>query len=121
MPLNDFYTFRIIDANASVVLAEISINPKHPVFDGHFPNQPVTPGVILLEIARSILSKHTGKSAMLISAKEIKYMSPIIPAKDTLINLKIDFERIDNNIKASCVFSSEEKVFTKLKGVFSGE
>jgi 3-hydroxyacyl-[acyl-carrier-protein] dehydratase len=119
MPLNDFYKYRIITAEQNAIAAEVVIDAKHAVYEGHFPEQPVTPGVILVEMIRYILSEHIGKQLMLTSAKELKFVLPVIPSIDSEINLNIDFELIENNYKVAAIFSSGEKTFTKLKGVFS--
>lgn len=119
MPLSDFYTYQIEETSSTSLIAQVSIDPKHEVYKGHFPEQPVTPGVILVEMARNILSIHTKKELMLSSAKELKFMSPIIPTENTEITIHINFEVVENDYKVSCVFLAGNKTFTKLKGIFS--
>lgn len=119
MPLSDFYTYQIAESDSNQILAEITIDPKHAVYDGHFPEKPITPGVILVEMARKILSEQTGKELMLSSAKELKFMAPVIPSEDTRITLKIDMEEMEGTYKVACLYTAGEKTFTKLKGIFS--
>ena len=119
MPLNDFYTYKLINTGKNNLQAEITIDAEHAIYKGHFPEQPITPGVILVEMLRFILSENTGERLMLTSAKEIKFSSPVIPSVEKTINLNVDFEFINEGYKVSCQFTSGDKTFTKLKGVFS--
>ena len=32
----------------------VEIDPTHPIFEGHFPDQPVLPGVCMVQIALTI-------------------------------------------------------------------
>ena len=118
MPLTDFYSYTITDPSANNLLVAITIDPTHDVYKGHFPQQPVTPGVVLVEIARKILSDHLGKNLFFSSAKELKFMSPILPEQNTQIDLSITYDEIEDGYKAACIFKSDETVFTKLKGTF---
>lgn len=118
MPLNDFYSYTITESSSNNLLISIIIDPSHEVYKGHFPQQPVTPGVILVEMVRKILSTHTGKDLFFSAAKELKFMSPVLPEQHTQIDLSLGYEAIEEGYKVACVFKSDDTVFTKLKGTF---
>jgi 3-hydroxyacyl-[acyl-carrier-protein] dehydratase len=118
MPLNDFYTFRITESDAGKIKARISIDVQHPLYKGHFPQQPVTPGVVLVEIMRFVLSSYLDKHLMLKSAKEIKFMAAVVPSQMNQIDLNIEYTEIDGKINANCTISEESRIFAKLKGEF---
>lgn len=46
---------------------------SHPIFKAHFPNNPILPGFILLDLSAIILN------AEIISIKKAKFLSPIEP------------------------------------------
>lgn len=119
MPLNDFYTYRIESQSAGNIKARISINAGHPLFKGHFPAQPVTPGVVLVEIIRKVLSQTFNKEFMLTAAKDIKFIAAVIPTETTELELSIDYERSSAGLNANCIFSGNGQIFTKLRGEFS--
>ena len=58
----------------------------HPVFAGHFPGQPIVPGVLLLDWAHSAIETHLGQTLRALA--EAKFHSPATPA-DTL---ELDFD-----------------------------
>ena len=51
--LKDFYTIinKISGQNSEY---RIKLNPKHEIFKGHFPGQPVTPGVVLIQMTTEL-------------------------------------------------------------------
>ena len=55
MLLKDFYKINSLEkTEAQKYVAQIVINKDHDVFKGHFPGNPVTPGVIITEIMAQI-------------------------------------------------------------------
>jgi 3-hydroxyacyl-[acyl-carrier-protein] dehydratase len=119
MPLNDFFTYDIDRQEAGIISARVRIKANHPVFDGHFPGQPITPGVALIEIIRQVLSYVLNKKLMLTEAREIKFIAAVIPAEMKEIELSVEYNESPAGVSATCIFSGKGTVFTKLKGDFS--
>ena len=68
--------------------ATIRLLLESPVYKGHFPGYPITPGVCLVEIALELIAEMADQvghddSVRLVGAKNIKFTSPIIPAEGT--------------------------------------
>lgn len=118
MPLNNFFTYEIHDLNSPSIKALVTIDPQHEIFKGHFPGQPVTPGVVLIEILRQIVSSRMKKELMLSAAREIKYLTPVLPSETTKIEYLIETVESFEAISVNCVISQGEKIFTKIKGEF---
>jgi 3-hydroxyacyl-[acyl-carrier-protein] dehydratase len=118
MPLNDFFTYQVIDSVPGIIKARVSIDVNHQLYTGHFPQQPVTPGVVLVEIIRNILSSVLQKKLMLESAKEIKFTAAVIPTQVNQIDLNIEYFESGGKINANCNISNQGRIFAKLKGEF---
>src|SRR5690606_3625645 len=58
----------------------------HPVFAGHFPGQPIVPGVLLLDWAQAAIEAELGQPVQALT--EAKFHSPATPADV----LELDFE-----------------------------
>ncbi|MGP1628437.1 MAG: 3-hydroxyacyl-ACP dehydratase FabZ family protein [Giesbergeria sp.] len=58
----------------------------HPVFAGHFPGQPIVPGVLLLDWAQAAIEAQLGHSVQALT--EAKFHSPATPFDA----LELDFE-----------------------------
>ena len=65
MLAGDFFYIRSLQAEGISVVALLEINPLHKIFKGHFPGQPVVPGVCMLQMGREILEKALGQSTRL--------------------------------------------------------
>ncbi len=74
----------------AVGLKNVSIN--EPFFQGHYPGQPIMPGVMILEalaqLSGILLSRrleHTGKVAVLLSMDRVKMRRPVRPGDQLLL------------------------------------
>lgn len=116
---NDFY--RIIDAQYSSGTAELSLqlNALHPIFDGHFPGQPVVPGVCLLQIVKDTLESALNYPVVLTKADYLKFIAPVVPAEDQLLQMQVKYASgEDNLIKASAVLKADTVACFKFQGIF---
>jgi UDP-3-O-[3-hydroxymyristoyl] N-acetylglucosamine deacetylase / 3-hydroxyacyl-[acyl-carrier-protein] dehydratase len=83
-----------IGEDALVAIKNVSIN--EPFFQGHFPNNPVMPGVLQLEAmaqAAGILmlrrGSSEGKTSLFMSADKVKFRRPVRPGDQLIINAKL--------------------------------
>ena len=84
--------------------ATVRLLPESPVYQGHFPGYPITPGVCLVEIALELIAEmadqagHDGK-VRLVAAKNIKFTSPIIPAEGTELRFNLGGEGSERSVE----------------------
>jgi 3-hydroxyacyl-[acyl-carrier-protein] dehydratase len=71
---------------------EITLDTSHAIFKGHFPGQPVLPGVCLIEMLKEMLIEITGAPCRLHTADTIKYLKMVDPRND--IHLKFNIEAV---------------------------
>lgn len=64
----------------------LDIPNDHPAFAGHFPGQPIVPGVVLLDKAQRIIETEYAVTVNGIAVA--KFHSPVIPGE----NLLLDYE-----------------------------
>ena len=117
MLLNDFFTINDTESSASEIWAELVIKPDHKIFDGHFPNQPVVPGVCMMQMIKEIIELVLGKATNLVHAAEMKFMAVINPQENNLIQATIKYAADESgviNIQASLY--KDELVHFKFKG-----
>jgi 3-hydroxyacyl-[acyl-carrier-protein] dehydratase len=129
------YPFLMIDKVLECRVGESLVGVKNvsynePYFQGHFPNRPVMPGVLILEAlaqATGILAFRTNNSRpsegslyYLVGIDEARFKQPVIPG-DQLI-LKVDViksrrgvwkfngeAKVDDNVVASAVLMCAER------------
>lgn len=69
---------------------ECHIAPDHPAFDGHFPGQPVLPGVVLLDLAVQALDRRPALRQRLGAAlrvDHVKFLHPVGPGSHLRVTL----------------------------------
>lgn len=59
----------------------LAIPADHPAYAGHFPGQPILPGVVLLDAALHALAGVLGAHALTGQIKSAKFLSPVSPGE----------------------------------------
>lgn len=91
--LQDFYTVNSHkSADSTDSIFDITIQKAHPIFAGHFPNNPVTPGVCMLQIIKELSEKQTDRNLLLSKARNIKFMAIINPEIQPKIQVALQIE-----------------------------
>ncbi|WHZ19355.1 MAG: hypothetical protein OJF55_001504 [Rhodanobacteraceae bacterium] len=62
----------------------LRIEASHPALAGHFPGNPVVPGVVLLERVAAALKSWRG---LAIGKLDAKFVRPLLPGEDAMIEL----------------------------------
>ena len=100
------------------ILATIEINREHDIYKGHFPNQPIVPGVCQIQIIKELLEELVGKKLQMTHGDNIKFTGMIIPDQTPVVNLEVNFKMNDCEIICDAKLSFGETIFTKYKGKF---
>jgi 3-hydroxyacyl-[acyl-carrier-protein] dehydratase len=72
--------------------AKVRLLPESPVYRGHFPGYPITPGVCLVQLALELIGERTGQKVRLVAAKNIKFVAPVIPAEGLMLRFNLSGE-----------------------------
>lgn len=62
---------------------------SHPALPGHFPGQPIVPGVVLLDQVLTAAERWLGQSVRVHSLQQAKFAAPLLPDQDAQIQLKL--------------------------------
>lgn len=93
----------------------IKLDASHFIYAAHFPGEPITPGVCIMQIAQELIELHMGCSINIKTVKNIKFLRVIIPTQTPIVNYTLSkIASEDGCVKAQVVVSTEEGVFAKL-------
>lgn len=110
---------KITEGEDQSAVAQVKINPAHDIFKGHFPSQPILPGVCMIDILNDILTSVWGGRVQMNSAAQIKYLSVVDPNKNDSLRLNISWLTKPEGIQVTCSsFIDETTANFKLKGIF---
>ncbi|MCF0056428.1 3-hydroxyacyl-ACP dehydratase [Dyadobacter sp. CY356] len=88
---DSLYKITGFDVTPDTIFATISLNPDHIIFEGHFPDSPVLPGVVQLQIVKELLEKYLGRTLKMKTMRSAKFLQVINPKEtpDVYIDIKL--------------------------------
>lgn len=95
----------------------LRLNPKHFIYQAHFPGEPVTPGVCILQIGKELLAELLQESLEITHVKNVKFLSVISPLKEKEISYtfkKIETSEDSQEVKAQIIVASDEETKAKI-------
>ncbi len=117
--LNDFYTVtQLTQTEIGKYICNIFLNANHSIFKGHFPGNPVTPGVCMLQIIKNITEEITQKKLFLAKTSNVKFMALINPEINAEISLTLEISENTENVIVKNVTSFGETVALKLTNTY---
>lgn len=83
------------------VVAVKCVSVNEPQFQGHFPGQPIFPGVLITEafaqaagiVALSARPEHRGKSVLLLGLDGVRFRRPITPGDRVILTVEKLYEK----------------------------
>lgn len=118
MLIEGLYTVQNIEQNDEEVNATVKLHAEHDVFKGHFPGNPIMPGVCMIQMIKELTEKTTGKELFLSVANNVKFMAKINPEENEIINLNLKISEEDGIVKVKNITSFDETIALKLSTTF---
>jgi 3-hydroxymyristoyl/3-hydroxydecanoyl-(acyl carrier protein) dehydratase len=87
---------RVLDWQGSVQ----RITAKHPSLPGHFPGQPVVPGVVILDCVRAALAGQR-PDWRIAGMPNAKFLNPLLPEQDFTVQLSGEAPRIRFKVESA--------------------
>ena len=109
--LNNLYTIDSKDVVDASIRYNIHLDASHFIYQAHFPDEPITPGVCIIQIAKELLEEHLGIGLEIQKVKNVKFLNVISPLATP--NVTYVFEKI--------IPGDSEKTYKILTQVSSGE
>ncbi len=100
------------------ILAKVHLHKDHEIFKGHFPGNPVMPGVCMIQMIKELTEEATGKDLFLAVSSNIKFMAIINPEKNPDLQLAIDITEENGEVKVKNTTSFDDTVALKLSATF---
>jgi 3-hydroxyacyl-[acyl-carrier-protein] dehydratase len=120
MILKDFYKIISLTKNDDhkyVVI--ILVNENHSVFEGHFPGNPIMPGVCMMQIIKELTEQITERSLFMQSLSNVKFMALINPFVTPELILELDITVTEDDlIKVKNTTFFGETTALKLSSVY---
>lgn len=118
MLLNDF--FKILDVqNGEKYTVQIELNPKHRIYSGHFPGNPITPGVCLTQMVKETVQHITSKKLQMVKGDNLKFTAILNPEVNATVTMSLSIKIKEAGLwQAESVISAGTTNFFTFKGSF---
>ena len=96
---------------------EVRLDEKHFIYQAHFPEEPVTPGVCIIQIAKELLEDHLQQDYEIQQVKNVKFLSVLSPLKTPCVTYRFDKLTISEDTKAckaQIMVTAQEDAVAKL-------
>ncbi len=114
---NELYTIKGKDVTDKGASYDVRLNPSHFIYQAHFPGEPITPGVCIVQIAKELLEDFMGKLLQIDKVKNVKFLSVLTPRQSLDVNYslgKIVLDEASGSVKAQTVVTSADEVKAKI-------
>lgn len=93
----------------------IKLNSEHTIYKAHFPGQPITPGVCIVQIAKELMEEQLGQQIEIKTVKNVKFLSVISPDEVTEIDYDLtNIKEEGDEVKFQASVTSGEVVYAKI-------
>lgn len=122
MLLNSLFFIDQITSTGHSVEASVRIEKSHAIFEGHFPGQPILPGVCMMQLIKELIESAEKKKYRLATAGNMKFLNVIDPTIHDHVNASILIEhRKENEIRINASLFASDITFFKLKAALKSE
>lgn len=111
--------FLVVDfqASANEINALLSLNSSHAIFQGHFPGQPVVPGVCMMQMMKELVERHLEKKLTLTEGDNMKFLSVLDPTVTNRVRATVNLNEDKDRIVINGSLFADSVTFFKLKAV----
>ena len=112
---NDFYKIISKKSSEQEIIVAVGLNATHFIYQAHFPGNPITPGVCILQIIKEIIEELCNKNLVMLQAKNIKFVQIINPLVQPEVNFRIAFKISDDEkfVDVNAQAESNSAIFVK--------
>ncbi|MCR5313176.1 MAG: 3-hydroxyacyl-ACP dehydratase [Bacteroidaceae bacterium] len=112
---DDLFKIKESEKTENGVRYGLTLNADHSIYKAHFPGQPITPGVCIIQIVTELAGDVLNQELFLKEIKNVKFLSVISPEDVKTISCDLVVKEIrEDQYKVQATVFSEEIVYAKL-------
>lgn len=120
---NNLYKIISKEEVNSIFNYTVELNPSCVIYQAHFPGEPITPGVCIVQISKEVIEdllleqSSAYRRLEIIKAKNIKFLSVISPNETPILTYqvrKLVFSDDKMTIETQIVVNSDDKSMAKI-------
>lgn len=94
----------------------LRLNPSSFIYQAHFPGEPITPGVCIVQMGGELVEEVLQRDLQIVKVKNVKFLSVLTPQEKQTVTYSINklTETDDGEIKVQLMVTIDEEVKAKL-------
>ncbi len=121
MLIKDYYTVDSVRESEEGTIFSVTLNPDCDIYRGHFPGNPVSPGVCSVRIITECAETMVGKPLILKDIKQCRFTELVSPQTHPHLEVHIALAAEEAAWQISASITCAETVCLTLKGVLVAE
>lgn len=106
------FTIERINQTENIYIFRATLDPSHKILEGHFPSNPVVPGVCTMDMIKRCCAVIMGKEVRFDTIKEVKFLATILPTQHRELEVTIE---VKEEMNISVLVKCEDTTMMKLK------
>lgn len=116
---NKYFYINSCEATDNGHSFSIRLDANHPVYNGHFPGNPVSPGVCSIEMIKECVERLVKSDSILVSINQCRFINVLTPDKGDNLFIKVSSSLEDSIVKvSSTIVDANDIVYVTFKGEF---
>lgn len=115
MLIKDYYTINGVSTQEDVTVFDVSLNAESAVYRGHFPGEPVSPGVCNIQMIKECTEQVVGKPLLLSNLQQCRLTVLMTPEKHPQVEITIGLEKKENFYKLKAKIGKGEDTYLEMK------
>lgn len=96
---------------------DVELLNSHPVYNGHFPGMPISPGVCNIQMIKECTASVIKKKLRITDIAQCRFSATISPNETPVLQVEISIEPNENeNLKVRATIKNEETVYLTFRG-----
>jgi 3-hydroxyacyl-[acyl-carrier-protein] dehydratase len=119
---NDFFGVKNVVQTATGFDYSIELNSDHFIYKAHFPDNPITPGVCIIQIVKELLEGTIKSKLFLKKIDNVKFLNVINPLENNVVTFSISFSPEEKHShKINAIVYHGDKRFATLSMLFANQ
>jgi len=118
---DNFFTIKNQHISDEKADFRIKLNAEHFVYRAHFPNNPITPGVCLIQMVTELFGVVKNGNFGIKVLKNVKFTAPINPLEFPEADFLLEFAEKEGLWQMKVMVKENETVFAKMSMVLSNK
>ena len=117
--IDNFYTVKSQNISDAKAEFRVKLNAENFIYQAHFPNNPITPGVCLIQMATELFVCVKGGKFRIKTLKNVKFTSVINPLEFPEVDFLLEYTQNEMGWQLKVLVKEGETVFAKISMVLA--